>query len=80
MASTIEDVLARRIGLQLFSWRDSIKAAPAAAQLLAREFGWSDVATCESAADYSEKIRALMQKAGLADRAASQPGNRNRDQ
>jgi glycerol-3-phosphate dehydrogenase len=80
MASTIEDVLARRIGLQLFSWRDSIKAAPAAAQLLAREFGWSDVATCESAADYSEKIRALMQKAGLADRAASQPGNRNRDE
>ena len=80
MASTIEDVLARRIGLQFYSWRDSIQAAPAVAQLLAREFGWSDATTRESAADYAEKIRALMQKAGLADKAASQPGNRNRDQ
>ena len=80
MAASIEDVLARRIGLQFYSWRDAIKAAPAAAQLLAREFGWTDAATSESATDYAKKIRGLMQKAGLADIAAPQPGNRNRDQ
>ena len=80
MAASIEDVLARRIGLQFYSWRDAIKAAPAAAQLLAREFGWTDAATSESATVYAKKIRGLMQKAGLADLAAPQPGNRNRDQ
>src|SRR5713101_1380440 len=80
MAASIEDVLARRIGLQFYSWRDSIQAAPAVAQLLAREFGWSDVATRETAADYTEKIQALMQRAGLAGEANSQLGNRNRAQ
>jgi len=79
MAASIEDVLARRIGLQSYSWRDSIKAAPAVAQLLAREFGWSDAATRQSATDYAEKIRALIQKAGLADKATSQRRNLNRD-
>jgi glycerol-3-phosphate dehydrogenase len=80
MAASIEDVLARRIGLQYYSWRDSIQAAPAVAQLLAREFGWSDVATRETAANYTEKIQALMQRAGLAGEANSQLGNRNRAQ
>jgi glycerol-3-phosphate dehydrogenase len=78
MANSIEDILARRIGLQFYSWRDSIKAAPAVAQLLARELGWSDAMTREAAADYAETIRGLMQKAGLADEAASQPESRRR--
>ena len=41
MAVTIEDVLARRIGLQLFGWRLAIRAAPIVAALLRRELGWS---------------------------------------
>lgn len=80
MAASVEDVLARRIGLQFYSWRDSITAAPAVAQLLAREFGWSDAVARGAAADYAENIRGLMQKAGLADEVASRPGHRNRPQ
>jgi len=79
MASSVEDVLARRIGLQFYSWRDAVTAAPAAAQLLAREFGWSEAATRESAADYAEKIHVLIERAGITAKAASQAGNRNRD-
>ncbi|WP_158945160.1 glycerol-3-phosphate dehydrogenase/oxidase [Granulicella sp. S190] len=35
MAVTIEDVLARRIGLQMYSWRDAIDAAPVVGWLMA---------------------------------------------
>jgi glycerol-3-phosphate dehydrogenase len=79
MAASIEDILARRIGLEIYSWNDAIKAAPAVAQLLAAELGWPDAVTCESRAHYIEKIRGLMQKAGLADGATSQPPSQNRD-
>ena len=41
MAMSIEDVLARRIGLQFYDWRLAIQAAPMAAALLATELGWS---------------------------------------
>jgi glycerol-3-phosphate dehydrogenase len=65
MAMGIEDILARRTGLQMYGWRDAIKAAPAVARLLAREFGWSETAMRESAVRYIAKIRDLMQKAGV---------------
>jgi glycerol-3-phosphate dehydrogenase len=65
MATSIEDVLARRTGLQLYGWRDAIRAAPAVARLLAREFTWSEQEAQESAAQYIAKIRGLLQKAGL---------------
>jgi glycerol-3-phosphate dehydrogenase len=65
MATSIEDVLARRTGLQLYGWRDAIRAAPAVARLLAREFAWSEQQAQESAAQYISKIRGLLQKAGL---------------
>jgi glycerol-3-phosphate dehydrogenase len=79
MAASIDDILARRIGLEIYSWNDAIKAAPAVAQLLAAELDWPDAVTCESRGHYIEKIRGRMQKAGLADRAASQPPSQNRD-
>ena len=41
MARTLEDVLARRIGLQLYGWRLAIDAAPLAAALMGHELGWS---------------------------------------
>ena len=77
MATSVEDVLARRIGLQLYSWGDAIIAAPTVAQLLARELGWSDAATRESAAGYVAKIRDLIQKAGVADETAMLHASRN---
>jgi len=41
MARTLEDVLARRIGLQLYGWRLAIAAAPLAAALMGHELDWS---------------------------------------
>ena len=42
MAQTIEDILARRLGVQFYGWKEAAEAAPAVAQLLAREFAWSE--------------------------------------
>ena len=41
MAQTIEDILARRLGLQMFDWRKAMEAAPVVGELMARELGWS---------------------------------------
>ena len=41
MATSIEDILARRLGLQLFDWNLALDAAPVVARILARELGWS---------------------------------------
>jgi glycerol-3-phosphate dehydrogenase len=65
MAQTIEDVLARRIGLQLFSWRDAIKAAPIAGSLLAAELGWTTAQTETAVTDYISRISRFLQTAGL---------------
>jgi glycerol-3-phosphate dehydrogenase len=65
MAITIEDVLARRIGLQAYGWRDAIRAAPAVADLLARELTWARMEREQALGAYVGKIHSLMQKAGL---------------
>jgi glycerol-3-phosphate dehydrogenase len=65
LAVTIEDVLARRIGLQLYGWRDAIRAAPAVAELLARELGWSESARQQASGEYVAKIRGLIETAGI---------------
>ena len=65
LAASIEDVLARRIGLQLYGWRDSIRAAPAVAELLARELGWLEDAKQQAIAEYRAKIEGLIVKAGI---------------
>jgi glycerol-3-phosphate dehydrogenase len=65
MAATIEDVLARRIGLQLWSWKDAIRAAPSVGALLGRELGWSDEQTRTAVDQYVAKIHDWMQKSGI---------------
>lgn len=65
MAATIEDVLARRTGLQLWSWKDAIRAAPSVGALLGRELGWRDEQTRTAVDDYVAKIRDFMQKSGI---------------
>ena len=65
MARTVEDVLMRRTGLQLSDWRASIAAAPAAAQLLAREFGWAKEREAAAVREYSEKIKRFTATLGL---------------
>ncbi len=66
MAVSIEDVLARRIGLELYGWKESLQAAPVAADLLARELGWSESAGREALDRYVERVFRLMERAGLA--------------
>jgi glycerol-3-phosphate dehydrogenase len=40
MAVTLEDVLARRLGLQFYGWSEALAAAQPAAELLSRELHW----------------------------------------
>jgi glycerol-3-phosphate dehydrogenase len=65
LAASIEDVLARRIGLQLYGWRDAIRAAPTVAELLARELGWPESAKQQAVREYVAKIEGLIEKAGI---------------
>jgi glycerol-3-phosphate dehydrogenase len=65
MAVTIEDVLARRIGLQLFSWKLAIQAAPVVAKHLARELGWPDDQKDQAIRDYVGKMERHLRAIGL---------------
>ena len=65
-AATIEDVLACRIGLQLYGWREALRAAPIVAELLAHELAWPEAAQREAVNDYAAKIKAWMRTSGIA--------------
>ncbi len=69
MATSIEDILARRLGLQLFDWNLALEAAPVVARILARELGWSQWAKEEALQQYTDRIRRLQQKIGLVEPA-----------
>jgi glycerol-3-phosphate dehydrogenase len=66
MAAAIEDVLARRIGMQLYSWRDAIQAAPVVGSLMAEELSWTSSFTSAGITDYVEKINHMLDSAGLS--------------
>ena len=66
MATTIEDVLLRRSGLQLLSWTGAIAAAPLTASILAEELNWNPEFTRTSIERYVKKINHLISTAGLA--------------
>jgi glycerol-3-phosphate dehydrogenase len=66
MAATIEDVLARRIGLQLYSWGLAIDAAPLVGSLMAKELRWSSAFTQAAIRSYVERINHLRESAGLS--------------
>jgi glycerol-3-phosphate dehydrogenase len=66
MAATIEDVLARRLGLQFFSWSRAAQAAPKVAQHFVREHGWSDQERAAAVDEYLEKIRRMQDALGLS--------------
>src|SRR5262249_21267357 len=63
MALTVEDVLARRIGLELFDWRVAMEAAPVTARLMGRELGWSATETLRAADRYLARMRRLLDAA-----------------
>jgi len=69
MACTIEDVLARRLGMQFYSWSDAIEAAPAVGSLMAAELGWTSAYTQGAITEHVKKIDHLFETAGLSRKA-----------
>jgi glycerol-3-phosphate dehydrogenase len=70
MAATLDDVLERRTGLQFFSWREAMEAAPVAAALMQREMGWDATRNQREVSDYVGTLSAWTQKIGLAQDTA----------
>jgi hypothetical protein len=66
MAATIEDVLARRLGMQFYSWSDCIEAAPIVGSLMQEELKWTKASTHDVVATYIQKVHRLMDSAGLS--------------
>jgi glycerol-3-phosphate dehydrogenase len=65
MAMTIEDVLARRLGLQSFSWELSLTAARKVGEHFGRECGWSARECSGAVEEYSNRIRERQRVLGL---------------
>ena len=59
MAVCIEDVPSRRLGLQLFDFRLSIRAAPVVAETLACELNWSSYQVIDETHCYVSKMTKL---------------------
>ena len=66
MALSIEDVLARRLGLESSGWREALAAAPAVADLLAAELHWPDDLKRRALDRYLSRVRGLMRSANEA--------------
>jgi glycerol-3-phosphate dehydrogenase len=60
MAMSIEDVLARRIGLQSFAWESAIAAAPVVGAHFAREYGWTAAQTQQAVREYQRKLACMI--------------------
>jgi glycerol-3-phosphate dehydrogenase len=73
MAATIEDVLARRLGMQFYSWNDCIDAAPIVGSLMMNELHWSAAFTGGAITSYVEKIEHLLDSAGLSRKSSPSP-------
>jgi glycerol-3-phosphate dehydrogenase len=67
MALTIDDILARRTGIQFYSWTLSAQAAPVVANYLANEYGWSDERRQQAVDEYVRKLKQILQTAGLGN-------------
>jgi glycerol-3-phosphate dehydrogenase len=65
MACTIEDILARRMGLQFYSLAMAIAAAPVVASHLASELGWSSRDELVAVEDYLRKVGQMQEAIGV---------------
>ncbi len=74
MAQTIEDILARRLGVQFHSWKEASEAAPVVAQWLAREFAWSEAQTNDAVTAYLGNLRHLLHAAGIENQPEASGG------
>jgi glycerol-3-phosphate dehydrogenase len=71
LAATPEDILARRLGVQFFSWRAAIRSAPVVASLMAQELQWSNEQAKSETAKYVGKINGFLERAGLEPETVS---------
>ena len=67
MAETIEDLLARRTGAQLYGWKSALQATPSVAALLATEKNWNADRTTAAVAEYSKKIQGFLEELALTE-------------
>jgi len=67
MAETIEDLLARRTGTQMYGWKAALQAAPTVGRLLALEKGWDPEMEARAVLEYSTKIRGYLRELGLSE-------------
>jgi len=67
---TIEDVLARRLGVQFYTWRGAREAAAAVGAILGAELGWDHDQTQSSVNAYVSYINRLLDLAGLPREAS----------
>ena len=66
MAATLDDVLERRTGLQFYSWKTAMAAAPVAAAVMQTEMGWDSAHTQREVDDYVRTISGWTQKIAVA--------------
>jgi glycerol-3-phosphate dehydrogenase len=67
MAETIEDLLARRTGIQMYGWRQALAVAPTAGKFLAREKSWDSAKEAAAVQEYTAKIRGFLHELGLSE-------------
>ena len=67
MAETIEDLLARRTGVEMYGWREALAAAPVAGELLAREKGWSPAKKADAVSEYTARLRGFLLELELSE-------------
>jgi len=67
MAETIEDLLARRTGAQMYGWKPALQAAPVAGKLLAAEKAWDSSKEAAAVNEYSGKIRSFLRELELSE-------------
>ena len=69
MAASVEDVLARRLGLQFFDWNLALKAAPVVAGILAQELEWNRSTERNALDEYVTLIENFQEKIRRFDAA-----------
>jgi glycerol-3-phosphate dehydrogenase len=67
MAETVEDLLARRTGAQIFGWKAALKAAPVVGALLAQEKNWDSAKEAAAIREYSAQIRGSLHELQLRE-------------
>jgi glycerol-3-phosphate dehydrogenase len=65
MAETVEDLLARRTGVEMYGWKEALAAARVTAALLAKEQEWDAAREAAAVAEYSDRIRGFLNELEL---------------